>query len=36
MQHDSRYSSQFALSIDHSIYDLYDISDLKFVSEFHL
>jgi len=34
MQHDCRHSFSFVLRFDHCIYDLYDITDLYFVSEF--
>jgi len=35
MLHDGRHSDRFVYSTDHSLYRLYDITDLQFVSEFH-
>ena len=36
MQHVGRHSSEFTLHFDDSIYDLFDITDLNIVNEFHL
>jgi len=36
MHHDGHDSSMFALPIDHSFYDTYDIADLNFVIKLRL
>jgi len=36
LQHDDCHSSVFRLRIDYSFYELYDITDLNFASNFHL